>query len=144
MFRVILVLTTLFVASQSSIAQTSEDSQIKETIQAYIDGFNKRDRRLLEEAFAVENAHMKSISTTENGEDRVRVTKIQDWIEKATAEGANRNAKVKILSITMVNDRIANVFLDFDGALFDMMLVAKIDNRWKILNKVSIYQDAGK
>ena len=49
--------------------------------------------------------------------------------------------EVRVLSVTIVNDHIANAFLDFDGSLYDMMLMAKIDGVWKIVNKVSIYQD---
>lgn len=69
------------------------------------------------------------------------IAAVSEWIEKVTAGGGeDRDIKIRILSINMVNDQIANVFLDFDGVLFDMMLVAKVDGDWRILNKVSIYQ----
>lgn len=126
--------------SQTATAELKTEQSIKTAIQNYEDGFNRRDPQLLRQAFHAESGHVKSISR-KDGTDRVRVTAVGEWIEKVTAEGGeDRDVKIRILSINMVNDQIANVFLDFDGVLFDMMLVAKVDGNWRILNKVSIYQ----
>lgn len=128
-------------ANHSNRAENNAEQLIKTAIQNYQDGFNQRDAELLRQAFHEGTGHVKSISKNDDGTDKVRVTAVSDWIKKVTPEGENRDIKIRILSINMVNDQIANVFIDFDGVLFDMLLVAKVDGNWRILNKVSIYQD---
>ncbi len=116
---------------------------IRATIEAYAEGYRRGDRDLQERAFDAERGHFKSIVKVDDGPDRVRVTPIPEWIDKVTNRENPEplDVEVRILSITTVNEHIANVFLDFNDSLFDMMLVAKIDGEWRILNKISIYQD---
>ncbi len=118
-----------------------EYQAIVETAYNYFNGAAKGDQSLLEKAFDLEFGHVKSINIDkESGKETIRSIPLKEFSGFFT-ETVKETWKAKILSIDIVDDRMAMVKLDFDTPkmhYIDYLVMYKRDSDWRIVNKTFI------
>ncbi|GAB4521692.1 MAG: hypothetical protein Tsb0010_05940 [Parvularculaceae bacterium] len=111
----------------------SEYEQIIEPVRAYVDGAHRKERALLERAFDIDNAQMKSIA--EDG--GARVMAIRDVIENIWLQGEPASEYyLRVLSFRRLAENIATVEIDNNGVFIDQLTLFRIDDEWRIVDKV--------
>jgi len=128
--RAMLIAAALAVSGAASAAD--DMAAIRATVFDYFEGINEKDRERLERAFD-EGAYLKSV--TDDG--TVRAEPIADAIARwMKAEARSRSGA--ILSVDVVDGRVARVVFDFDGDYVDFLTLFKLDGEWKIIDKAFI------
>lgn len=131
----------LFAINAPGWAQTlTPEAGVRAAIAAYADGYRNRDRALLEQAFDIERAQISHYIRNEDGLSEARSRPISEWISAVTGEGPAREADINILSISIIGDQLATALIDFDGAYYDLMVLAEIGGEWRIVRKDFISQ----
>jgi hypothetical protein len=125
--------------TSASEAITDYDA-IKTTIQDYFEGLKSADRARLESAFAVEYAHMKGYIKNEQGQLVESSRPMNEVIDEWIARDPNPALQGSIVSINIYSEIAAQATFDFNGVYTDAFQLAKIDGRWKIMNKFYVNQ----
>jgi hypothetical protein len=113
----------------------SDYDAIKTTIFDYFDGIRLADRERLERAFAADAGHMKGYLKGDDGRYTLSVRPMPEVISEWAARTPKPEMQGRILAIDIYNDIAATVLFDFNGVYTDAFHLAKIDGRWKIVNK---------
>tara|TARA_B110000467_G_scaffold149431_1_gene156077 strand:- start:180 stop:638 length:459 start_codon:yes stop_codon:yes gene_type:complete len=118
-----------------------EYQAVVETAYNYFNGAANGDQKLLSKAFDLEFGHVKMISVSkETGKETIRTVSLQEfsgYFKKATKD----TWVAKILSVDIVDDKMAMVKLDFDTPkthYIDYLVMYKRENEWRIINKTFI------
>jgi hypothetical protein len=140
-----LVIATAFCISPLAFAQSASDaSAIERTIRDYFEGHGTADRKRLENAFAVDAASMVGAVKNKNGYTELKAWKdlskvVDRWSNNPNPGGADRNGE--IVSLNVVDGRIATVIFRFTDEYYDAFTLLKLDDgSWKIANKTFINQ----
>ena len=119
---------------------TSDYDAIKTTIGNYFDGLRLANRKRLEQAFAVDVAHMKGYIKDANGKlvesSRPMNEVIDDWV----ARDPNPGLRGSIVSINIYSTVAAQATFDFNGVFTDAFQLAKINGEWRIMSKFYVDQ----
>ena len=143
----LLSMTVAFLTFFSSLAShadslTGKEYQaVVETAYNYFNGAANGDQKLLAKAFDLEFGHVKMISVNnETGKESIRVVPLKEfsgYFKKATKD----TWVAKILSVDIVDDKMAMVKLNFDTPkthYIDYLVMYKRENEWRIINKTFI------
>ena len=131
----------LTLSSHTTAEEISNDyDAIKTTIDNYFQGFKHGDRARLEKAFAVPNAHMKGYIKGKNGQLTEVSRPINEVIDDWVSRDPSPDFKGRILSINIYSDVAAQATFDFNGIFIDAFQLAKINGRWRIMNKFYVDQ----
>ncbi len=133
-----------FLLSTTSDAESvtgKEYQAVVETAYNYFNGAANGNQKLLSKAFDLEFGHVKMISVNkETGKESIRTVPLKEfsgYFKKATKDTWEAN----ILSVDIVDDRMAMVKLDFDTPkthYIDYLVMYKRENEWRIINKTFI------
>ncbi len=116
--------------------QGDYDGVIK-TVFDYVFGVATNDWERIQQAFDTPKAQMKLI-TGEPDAENVFVIPVQQVWEKIWSKlPPNPNHTAEIISISIHECRIAIVTLNNNGRYFDQLSLYKVNNRWKIYDKLS-------
>lgn len=126
-------------------AVTSEEYQaVIDTAYSYFKGVTTADRTLMERAFDLEYGHLKWVKKDdETDEEIVRVVPLEEFAAYFK-EAQTETWKAKILSVDIVDDRMAMVKLDFDTPkvhYIDYLVMYKREAGWRIINKTFVAND---
>lgn len=115
----------------------SEYEHILEPVRAYVDGAHRKERALLERAFDVDNAQMKSI-----GEDGgTRAMAIREVIENIWLQGDPiADYYMRVMSFRLLDEDMATVEIDNNGVFVDQLTLFRIGGEWRIVDKVFLRQ----
>jgi hypothetical protein len=119
---------------------TSDYDLIKITIGNYFDGLRLADRTRLEQAFAVEYAHMKGYIKDPEGNLVESSRPMNEVIDEWVAREPNPALQGSIVSINIYSDVAAQATFDFNGIYTDAFQLAKIDGQWRIMSKFYVNQ----
>jgi hypothetical protein len=125
-------------AASMSQAATSSDRDydaIRDTIFDYFDGVRLADRKRLEQAFAVDAGHMKGYLKGADGTWTLSVRPMREVIDDWAGRTPKPEMQGRILKIDIYDDVAATVLFDFNGMYTDSFNLARVDGRWKIVNK---------
>ena len=136
------VITFLLSTASYAKSVTSEEYQaVVETAYNYFNGAAKGDQKLLSKAFDLEFGHVKMISVNEEtGKETIKTVPLKEfsgYFKKATKDTWVAN----ILSVDIVDDKMAMVKLDFDTPkthYIDYLVMYKRESEWRIINKTFI------
>lgn len=133
-----------FCLSASSYAESvtgKEYQAVVETAYNYFNGVAKGDQKLISKAFDLDFGHMKMISVDKDtGKETIRTVPLKEfagYFKKATKDTWVAN----ILSVDIVDDKMAMVKLDFDTPkthYIDYLVMYKRDGEWRIINKTFV------
>ena len=118
-----------------------EYQAVVKTAYNYFNGAASGDQELLSKAFDLEFGHVKMITVNqETGKETIRTVSLKEfsgYFKKATKDTWVAN----ILSVDIVDDKMAMVKLDFDTPkthYIDYLVMYKRENEWRIINKTFI------
>jgi len=125
----------------AALAQTADDQAVRAAVYDYFEGQTQADLARLQRGFDESSAHMKFIDENEDGEPYVRVMEIAPVLEAwGGGEPAEDERVGTILSLNVVDGRMASVLFDSNGRFLDQLTLLKIGDDWKIVSKVFIRQ----
>jgi len=131
----------LSTANHAESVSGKEYQAVVETAYNYFNGAANGDQKLLSNAFDMEFGHVKMISVNEEtGKETIRSVSLKEfsgYFKKATTDTWVAN----ILSVDIVDDKMAMVKLDFDTPkthYIDYLVMYKRENEWRIINKTFI------
>jgi len=131
----------LSMTTQAESATGKEYKAIVETAYNYFNGAANGDQELLTKAFDMDFGHVKMIVIDKNtGKETIRSVTLKDfsqYFKKATKD----KWQAKILSVDIVDNKMAMVKLDFDTPkthYIDYLVMYKRDNNWRIVNKTFV------
>lgn len=102
---------------------------------SYLRGCEQADGEKLEQAFWVEQPHVKGLTMTDCGEPVVGSWEMGPVIEDWAAREPPPAMTGKILSVDIVHGQAAQVF---DGRYVDPLQLIKANGEWGIVNKVYV------
>jgi hypothetical protein len=146
MIKYLTIFLLCFSFHNFSQAKTTTIDAIQQTIQNYYDGYIERDISKLNLAFDTQNGTMK-IPVLENEQTiGFKNTYFKDlmpiWGNRAKlSEEILQNCALKILTIDVVNAKIASakISMKVDTVTYiDILSLQKINNSWKITNKIYV------
>lgn len=119
-----------------------EVAAIEAVILDYFDGQGEASLERLQNAFHP-NSSMFGVVTNDDGENDLRVWPkmydvIESWAQNDNPPGAGRDGEV--LSIDIVDDRLAVATFRYADRFYDAFSLVKIDGEWKIASKTFIRQ----
>jgi hypothetical protein len=127
--------------SQAESVTGKEYQAVVQTAYNYFNGVANGDQKLLSKAFDLEFGHVKMINVNKDtGKETIRTVSLKDfsgYFKKATQDKWVAN----ILSVDIVDDKMAMVKLDFDTPkthYIDYLVMYKRENEWRIINKTFI------
>ncbi|MBE0370357.1 nuclear transport factor 2 family protein [Pseudoalteromonas aurantia] len=123
-------------------AVTGKEYQaVIQTAYNYFNGAANGDQTLLSSAFDLEFGHVKMITENEEtAKETIRTVPLKEfsgYFKKATKDTWEAN----ILSVDIVDDKMAMVKLDFDTPkthYVDYLVMYKREDEWRIINKTFI------
>lgn len=138
----VVVFTFLLSLPSHAKALTGKEYQaVVKTAYDYFNGAANGDQELLSKALDLEFGHMKMITINKDTEkETIRTVPLKEfsgYFKKATKETWVAN----ILSVDIVDDKMAMVKLDFDTPkthYIDYLVMYKREDEWRIINKTFI------
>ena len=124
-----IALAVLGVAAQ---AEADDFGAVRAAVFDYFDGINEVSRERLERAFDP-SAELKNVGA--NG--AIVAQPIDQVIERWMAKEPEAR-EGEILSIDVTDGEIARVVFDYNGDYIDFLTLAKVQGRWKIIDKVFV------
>lgn len=115
---------------------------IEAVVLDYFDGQGEASLERLQRAFDPD-ASMFGVMTNEEGESFLRVWPkmsevIENWAANENPPGAGRDGEV--MSIDIVDERLAVVTFRFTDRFYDAFTMVKLDGQWKIAAKTFVGQ----
>lgn len=139
-----IVIAALLSISVPAFADTKEDKEaIKVAVFDYFHGQGEGSRERLFRAFNAEHAAMVGVVRSDDGEESVRSWKdmtdvLANWSARPNPNGGNRDGE--IISMNMVDDRLAVVLFRSTDRFYDALTLGKVDGQWQILTKAFVLQ----
>jgi len=124
----------------SSAAASHDEKAVRETVDKYFRGVTTANRDLLEQAWEVKSAHMKSLQAVGSADPELKVVPITtaiDWWTRVKS----RSQSGKVLSLDIVGGEMAFVKFDFrydEMHYIDYLTLYKLKDTWKIVNKTYV------
>ena len=118
--------------------EASDRTAVEDAVMSYLRGFEQADGEKLEQAFWVEQAHVKGLTTADSGEPVIGSWEMGPVIERWATREPRPAMTGKILSVDIVHGQAAQVLLDFDGRYVDLLQLIKASGEWRIVNKVFV------
>jgi len=136
------LLVSTFTSTVHAEAVSSKEYQaVIDTAFNYFNGAANGDQKLLSQAFDVDFGDIKMpMRDKKTGKDVIRTVsldKFAGYFKKATQD----KLTAKILSVDIVDDKMAMVKLDFDTPkthYVDYLVMYKRNNQWRIVNKTFV------
>lgn len=144
MLKSLLIIVGITFFSLSAQAdQASDKVAIEAAINDYFQGQGQASETRLYRAFAADHATMVGVVKDDNGKEIIKSWKdmnsvLNKWASNKKPVGGNRDGEV--LSLDIVDDRLAVVLFRSTNRFYDALTLAKIDNQWKIIAKAYVLQ----
>lgn len=135
--------TAAIADGHKSKAKAEDKAAIEAAVFDYFHGQGEASRERLFRAFDADNSSMVGVTRAEDGSDVVRSWKdmgevLTRWAANSNAPGGNRDGE--ILSMDIVDDRIAVVMFRSTDRFYDALTLGKVNGEWKIIAKAFILQ----
>ncbi len=131
----------LTLPSHAESVSGKEYQAVVDTAYNYFNGAANGDQKLLTKAFDLEFGHVKMINVNkETNKETIRTVSLKEfagYFKKATKD----TWAAKVLSVDIVDDKMAMVKLDFDTPkthYTDYLVMYKREQEWRIINKTFI------
>ncbi|PKF77639.1 hypothetical protein CW749_21385 [Vibrio sp. vnigr-6D03] len=121
--------------AHASTEKSSEYESVVSTTYKYFDGLHRGSKSLMKDAFDMKSGNVKSFD-----EGKISAITLKDFSGYFTSE-AKETWKGKILSVDIVDERMAFVKFDFDTPdihYIDYLILMKSDKGWKITSKAYV------
>lgn len=124
-------------------AKSADKAAIETAVFDYFHGQGEASRERLFRAFDADNATMVGVTRGDDGAEAVRSWKdmsqvLSNWAANENPPGGDRDGE--ILSMDVVDDRIAVVMFRSADRFYDALTLGKVNGEWKIIAKAFILQ----
>ncbi|MEM9234913.1 MAG: nuclear transport factor 2 family protein, partial [Pseudomonadota bacterium] len=114
---------------------------VRDAVYDYFEGQGERSEERLSRAFAVDHARMTWVQKDDDGTEAVTSVPISEIIPRwSEGEPSGEARDSEILSMEIVDGRIATVMFDSNGRFYDALTLAKVNGEWKIISKAFVRQ----
>jgi len=136
------MLFLLFSMSNHAESVTGKEYQaVVNTAYNYFNGAANGDQELLAKAFDMDFGHVKMIVIDkETGKETIKSVSLKDF-SKYFKNATKDKWQAKVLSVDIVNDKMAMVKLNFETSkthYIDYLVMYKRENNWRIVNKTFV------
>lgn len=124
----------------ASNAMSAAEAEVRETVDLYFKGAVTGEASYFNEAFDLENGHMKSVWGNDTDGYAIHTTPIRDAIAGWT-RSPDPASEGQILEVKMLDDKLAHVTLEifYKGRDYvDVLALYKVGDDWKIVNKTYV------
>ena len=116
---------------------------IEAAVNDYFQGQGEASQTRLFRAFAADHATMVGVVKDDNGKEIIKSWKdmnsvLNKWAANENPVGGDRDGE--ILSLDIVDDRLAVVLFRSTNRFYDALTLTKINNEWKIIGKSYVLQ----
>lgn len=120
-----------------------DKAAIEAAVFDYFHGQGEASTERLFRAFDADNSTMVGVTKAEDGADLVRSWKdmnqvLSNWAANQNPPGGDRDGE--IISMNMVDDRLAVVLFRSADRFYDALTLGKINGQWKIIAKAFVLQ----
>lgn len=142
-FAACLVLSPVTAGAEHHAGGTTDRAAIEAAVFDYFHGQGEASAERLFRAFAADHATMVGVAENDEGIETVRSWKdmnavLSGWAANDNPPGGDRDGE--ILSLDMVDERLAVVLFRYDDRFYDALTLAKVDGAWKIVAKAFVRQ----
>ena len=132
-----------FAPAAASADESASKTAIKAAVFDYFHGQGEASLERLNRAFAADHATMVGVAKDDSGAPELRSYKdmnevLERWASNPNPPGDDRDGE--ILSLDMVDDRLAVVLFRSQDRFYDALTLAKINGEWKIIAKAFVLQ----
>ena len=144
MLKSFLILVGITFFSLNAQADKATDKvAIEAAVNDYFQGQGEASQARLFRAFAADHATMVGVVKDDNGKEVIKSWKdmnsvLNKWAANEKPVGGDRDGE--ILSLDIVDDRLAVVLFRSTNRFYDALTLTKINNEWKIIGKSYVLQ----
>lgn len=139
----ILCVTALLFILPAHADEASDKAAIKAAVFDYFHGQGEANKERLFRAFAAEHTTMVGVTDNDEGKQVIRSWKdmtsvLNSWAANENPAGGDRDGE--ILSMDMVDGRLAVVLFRSTNRFYDALTLSKVNDEWKIIGKAFVLQ----
>lgn len=136
-------MSVTFFSLSAHADEASDKLAINTAVSDYFQGQGEASKERLFRAFSAEHATMVGVVKDAEGKEVIKSWKdmtsvLNKWAANENPVGANRDGEV--LSMNIVDGRLAVVLFRASDRFYDALTLSKLDNEWKIIGKSYILQ----
>lgn len=144
MLKSFLIIASITLFSLSAQADKASDKvAIEAAVADYFQGQGEASKTRLFRAFSADHATMVGVVKDDEGKEVIKSWKdmtsvLNKWASNKKPVGGNRDGE--IISMNVVDDRLAVVLFRATNRFYDALTLSKINNEWKIIGKAYVLQ----
>jgi len=144
MFKsLLLVMSVTFFSLNAYADKASDKVAIEAAVNDYFQGQGEASKERLFRGFAADHATMVGVVKDDAGKDVIKSWKdmtsvLNKWASNKKPAGGNLDGE--IISLNVVDDRLAVVLFRSTTRFYDALTLAKVNGDWKIIGKSYILQ----
>ena len=143
MLKSIVIISALLISFSAHADKGADEIAIEAAVADYFQGQGEASKERLFKAFVAEHATMVGVVKDDDGKEIVKSWKdmtsvLNKWAANENPVGGNRDGE--IISMDIVDGRLAVVLFRSTTRFYDALTLTKIEDEWKIIGKSYILQ----
>ena len=139
----LIIVGITFFSLNAQADKATDKVAIEAAVNDYFQGQGEASQARLFRAFAADHATMVGVVKDDNGKEIIKSWKdmnsvLNKWATNENPVGGDRDGE--ILSLDIVDDRLAVVLFRSTNRFYDALTLTKINNEWKIIGKSYVLQ----
>ena len=139
----LIIVGITFFSLNAQADKATDKVAIEAAVNDYFQGQGEASQARLFRAFAADHATMVGVVKDDNGKEIIKSWKdmnsvLNKWAANENPVGGDRDGE--ILSLDIVDDRLAVVLFRSTNRFYDALTLTKINNEWKIIGKSYVLQ----
>ena len=139
----LIIVGITFFSLNAQADKATDKVAIEAAVNDYFQGQGEASQARLFRAFAADHATMVGVVKDDNDKEVIKSWKdmnsvLNKWAANENPVGGDRDGE--ILSLDIVDDRLAVVLFRSTNRFYDALTLTKINNEWKIIGKSYVLQ----
>jgi len=139
----LIIIGITFFSLNAQADKAADKVAIEAAVNDYFQGQGEASKDRLFHAFSADHATMVGVVKDDSGKEIIKSWKdmnsvLNKWASNKKPVGGNRDGE--ILSLNIVDDRLAVVLFRSTNRFYDALTLTKFNNEWKIIAKAYVLQ----